>query len=166
VVCGGPDGTAAGPITGLFTVLVDGDDHNEPIADAVRGILDGHIVLDRQLAERNRYPAINLLRSESRTMPDSNGEPENRQLHRPRGLLATYENMAELIRSGAYQQGSDPAVDEAIHYYDALEAFLGQRKDEVSHLAEGYSQLAGLLGLPDPAAAAAASAGDEGYFAG
>jgi hypothetical protein len=66
--------------------------------------------------------------------------------------------MAELIRIGAYKQGSDPAVDEAIHYYDALEAFLGQRKDEVSHLAEGYSQLAGLLGLPDPAAAAAAPA--------
>jgi hypothetical protein len=66
--------------------------------------------------------------------------------------------MAELIRIGAYKQGSDPAVDEAIHYYDALETFLGQRKDEVSHLAEGYSQLAGLLGLPDPAAAAAAPA--------
>ena len=65
------------------------------------------------------------------------------------------QKLAELIRIGAYKQGSDPAVDEAIHYYDALEAFLGQRKDEVSHLAEGYSQLAGLLGLPDPAAAAA-----------
>jgi flagellum-specific ATP synthase len=151
-------GIEAGSVTGLFTVLVEGDDHNEPIADAVRGILDGHIVLERQVAERNRYPAINLLRSVSRTMPDCNGEAENRLVDRARGLLATYENMAELIRIGAYKQGSDPAVDEAIHYYDALETFLGQRKDEVSHLAEGYSQLAGLLGLPDPAAAAAAPA--------
>jgi flagellum-specific ATP synthase len=151
-------GVEAGAVTGLFTVLVEGDDHNEPIADAVRGILDGHVVLERQVAERNRYPAINLLRSVSRTMPDCNSEAENRLVNRARGLLATYENMAELIRIGAYKQGSDPAVDEAIHYYDALETFLGQRKDEVSHLAEGYSQLAGLLGLPDPAAAAAAPA--------
>ncbi|HMA15786.1 MAG TPA: hypothetical protein VKP12_13430, partial [Kiloniellaceae bacterium] len=83
-------------------------------------------------------------------------------VNRARGLLATYENMAELIRIGAYKQGSDPAVDEAIRYYDALEAFLGQRKDEVSRLTEGYSELAGLLGLPDPAAAGAApDAGEE-----
>jgi len=148
-------GVDAGSVTGLFTVLVEGDDHNEPIADAVRGILDGHIVLERQVAERNRYPAINLLRSVSRTMPACNGEAENLLVNRARGLLATYENMAELIRIGAYKQGSDPAVDEAIRYYDALEAFLGQRKDEVSHLADGYSQLAALLGLPDPAVAAA-----------
>ncbi len=139
-----------GSVTGLFTVLVEGDDHNEPIADAVRGILDGHIVLERQVAERNRYPAINLLRSVSRTMPDCNSAAENDLVNRARGLLATYENMAELIRIGAYKQGSDPAVDEAIHYNDDLETFLGQKKDEVSHLADGYSRLAELLGMPDP----------------
>ena len=150
-------GVEDGSVTGLFTVLVEGDDHNEPIADAVRGILDGHIVLERAVAERNRYPAINLLRSVSRTMPDCNAAPENALVDRARGLLSTYENMAELIRIGAYKQGSDPAVDEAIHYNDALEAFLGQKKDEVSTLAEGYSQLAALLGLPDPAAEAAAA---------
>src|SRR3546814_18114126 len=87
-------------------------------------------------SERNRYPAINLLRSVSRTMPDCNGEAENRLVNRARGLLATYENMAELIRIGAYKPGSDTAVDEAIHYYDALETFLKQRKDEVSTLTE------------------------------
>ncbi len=144
-------------MTGLFTVLVEGDDHNEPIADAVRGILDGHIVLERAVAERNRYPAINLLRSVSRTMPDCNREGENALVNRARNLLSTYENMAELIRIGAYKQGSDPAVDEAIHYNDALEAFLGQKKDEISHLAEGYSQLAALLGMADPTLEAAAA---------
>ena len=154
-------GVDAGSVTGLFTVLVEGDDHNEPIADAVRGILDGHVVLERQVAERNRYPAINLLRSVSRTMPDCNSEAENRLVNRARGLLATYENMAELIRIGAYKQGSDPAVDEAIHYYDGLEGFLGQKKDEVSSLADGYSRLAGLLGLPDPTVENAAPAEEE-----
>jgi flagellum-specific ATP synthase len=143
-------GIEDGSVTGLFTVLVEGDDHNEPIADAVRGILDGHIVLERQVAERNRYPAINLLRSVSRTMPDCNAAAENDLVNRARSLLATYENMAELIRIGAYKQGSDPAVDEAIYYNDALETFLGQKKDEVSHLADGYSRLAELLGMPDP----------------
>jgi flagellum-specific ATP synthase len=143
-------GIDAGSVTGLFTVLVEGDDHNEPIADAVRGILDGHIVLERAVAERNRYPAINLLRSVSRTMPACNSEPQNALVNRARSLLSTYENMAELIRIGAYKKGSDPGIDEAIHYNDDLEAFLGQKKDEVSSLAEGYSQLAALLGLPDP----------------
>jgi flagellum-specific ATP synthase len=154
-------GVDAGSVTGLFTVLVEGDDHNEPIADAVRGILDGHIVLERQVAERNRYPAINLLRSVSRTMPDCNVDAENRLVDRARGLLATYENMAELIRIGAYKQGSDPAVDEAIHYYEPLERFLGQKKDEVSSLEEGYSELAELLGLPDPQAATAEAAAPD-----
>ena len=146
-------GVDAGSITGLFTVLVEGDDHNEPIADAVRGILDGHIVLERAVAERNRYPAINLLRSVSRTLPDCNGAAENALVDRARGLLSTYENMAELIRIGAYKQGSDPGVDEAIHYFADLEAFLGQKKEERSRLAEGYAQLARLLGMTDPAMA-------------
>ncbi|MGD1878631.1 MAG: flagellar protein export ATPase FliI [Kiloniellaceae bacterium] len=152
----GPGVDDGGAVTGLFTVLVEGDDHNEPVADAVRGILDGHIVLERQVAERNRYPAINVLRSVSRTMPACNSEAESLLVNRARNLLATYENMAELIRIGAYKQGSDPAVDEAIQYYDALENFLGQKKDEVSTLGAGYSQLAALLGLPDPAEEASA----------
>jgi len=137
----------AGSITGLFTVLVEGDDHNEPISDAVRGILDGHIVLERAIAERNRFPAINILRSISRTMPNCNSPEETAFVTRARGLLSTYENMAELIRIGAYKAGSDAAVDEAIHYYPQIEAFLAQDKDERSDLASGYQALAQLLDM-------------------
>jgi flagellum-specific ATP synthase len=156
-------GVDCGSITGLFTVLVEGDDHNEPIADAVRGILDGHIVLERSIAERNRFPAINLLRSISRSMPDCNSQQENILVARARGLLATYEDMAELIRIGAYQPGSDQAIDEAIHYYPLIEAFLSQDRAESSDFDTAYDQLAGILGLPAPAqddqAAKAATAG-------
>jgi len=141
----GPGGPGEGSITGLFTVLVDGDDHNEPIADAVRGILDGHVVLDRAIAERGRYPAINILRSVSRTMPGCNNDEENKLVARGRRLLALYDDMAELIRLGAYRRGTDPAVDEAIHYYPALEGFLAQGKREATDLATSYTMLAELL---------------------
>src|SRR6185312_7931966 len=138
-------GTEAGTITGIFTVLVDGDDHNEPVADAVRGILDGHIVMDRAIAERGRYPAINILRSVSRTMPGCNSDEENALIAAARRHLSTYEDMGELIRLGAYRRGSDPRVDEAIHYNPALEAFLGQRKGERSQFAAGYAALEAIL---------------------
>jgi flagellum-specific ATP synthase len=141
-------GVAQGSITGLFTVLVDGDDHNEPISDAVRGILDGHVVLDRAIADRGRYPAVNILRSVSRTMPGCNNEQENALVSRARRLLATYEDMAELIRLGAYRRGTDPAVDEAIHFYPQLEAFLGQKKAEATSLQDCYALLAQVLGMP------------------
>ncbi len=144
-------GTAKGSITGLFTVLVEGDDTNEPIADAVRSIVDGHIVLDRAIAERGRYPAINVLRSISRTMPGCNSPPENELVGRARALIAQYEDMAEMIRLGAYRRGSDPAVDEAIHYNPDLERFLAQGKTERTSLPEGYAQLAEILGMAPPA---------------
>lgn len=144
----GPGAQDQGTITGLFTVLVDGDDHNEPISDAVRGILDGHIVLDRAIAERGRYPAINLLRSVSRTMPDCNDDQQNALVFKARNLLSTYEDMAELIRLGAYRQGTDPKVDEAVYYNPALEAFLSQGKHEPMNLETGYMALAQLLGMP------------------
>ena len=138
----GPD---AGTITGLFTVLVDGDDHNEPIADAVRGILDGHVVMQRAIAERGRYPAINILKSISRTMPRS-ADPEFLPIiTRAKQIMATYADMEELIRLGAYRPGSSAEVDEAIRLHGPLEAFLGQRKDEATTLAEGYQQLASIL---------------------
>ena len=137
----GPGAEGQGSITGLFTVLVDGDDHNEPIADAVRGILDGHVVLDRAIAERGRYPAINILRSVSRTMPGCNTPEENELIARARRLLSVYDDMAELIRLGAYRRGSDASVDEAIHYFPAIEAFLAQRKDEKTDLATCYAML-------------------------
>ncbi len=144
----GPGVPGSGSITGLFTVLVEGDDHNEPIADAVRGILDGHIVLERQIGERGRYPAINILRSVSRTMPGCNSQEENELVGRARRMLSAYDNMAEMIRLGAYRRGTDPAVDEAIHYQPALEAFLKQGKREATDLATGYAQLAEILGMP------------------
>ncbi|MGV3634279.1 MAG: FliI/YscN family ATPase, partial [Pseudorhodoplanes sp.] len=139
----GPD---QGTITGLFTVLVDGDDHNEPIADAVRGILDGHIVMQRAIAERGRYPAINILKSVSRTMPRSADPAFLPVITRARQVMATYADMEELIRLGAYRPGSSAEVDEAIRLHQPLEGFLGQRKDETTTLAEGYQRLASIIG--------------------
>lgn len=141
---------SGGSITGLFTVLVDGDDHNEPIADATRGILDGHIVLDRAIAERGRYPAVNILRSISRTMPGCNEPAENEIVSAARKHLAAYENMAEMIRLGAYRKGSNAEVDEAMAYYEPIEQFLRQGKDEKETLVGGYEKLAQILGVAWP----------------
>jgi flagellum-specific ATP synthase len=139
-------GSDAGTITGLFTVLVDGDDHNEPIADAVRGILDGHIVMQRSIAERGRYPAINVLKSISRTMPRSADAAFLPVITHAKQVMATYADMEELIRLGAYRPGSSAEVDEAIRLHQPLEDFLGQRKDEATTMAEGYQRLATILG--------------------
>jgi flagellum-specific ATP synthase len=149
-----PDGTQAGNITGLFTVLVDGDDHNEPIADAVRGILDGHIVMERGIAERGRFPAINVLKSISRTMPGCQAPHERQIVTAARQALSAYANMEELIRIGAYRAGSDPLVDLAIELNPALEEFLRQGKDEVSTLEEAFEHLAGILGATPESEAA------------
>lgn len=124
---------------------MEGDDTNEPVADAVRGILDGHIVLDRAIAERGRYPAINVLRSISRTMPDCNTDFESSIVDRARKLMATYEDMAELIRLGAYRAGTEQAIDEAIYFHEGLENFLTQLETEHSDLAASYAQLAAAL---------------------
>ena len=142
-----PDGTEAGSITGLFTVLVDGDDTNEPISDAVRGILDGHIVMDRAIAERGRFPAINVLKSISRTMPACQTPEERLITADARQVLAAYANMEELIRIGAYRAGADPAVDRAIRLNPALEAFLAQDKNEVESLESAFERLADILTL-------------------
>jgi flagellum-specific ATP synthase len=138
-------GTNTGSITGLFTVLVEGDDHNEPIADAVRAILDGHIVMERGIAERGRFPAINVLRSVSRTMPDCVADEFRETIIRARASMATYEDMEELIRLGAYRKGSDPLVDRAIELRPDLEAFLNQTKAENSTIEDGYLRLAAIL---------------------
>ncbi|WP_297694843.1 flagellar protein export ATPase FliI [Phenylobacterium sp.] len=140
-----PDGTRAGPITGLFTVLVDGDDHNEPIADAVRGILDGHIVMERPIAERGRFPAINVLKSISRTMPGCQRPDERELVAQARQLMSAYANMEELIRIGAYRAGSDAQIDRAIALHEPLEAFLAQDKDETMSLDVAFAGLAGIL---------------------
>ncbi len=139
-------GVGEGSITGIFTVLVDGDDHNEPVADAVRGILDGHIVMERPIAERGRYPAINVLKSVSRTMPKSADPAFVPVIQRARAVMATYADMEELIRLGAYRPGSSPEVDEAIRLHDPLESFLAQAKNEATSIAEGYRRLEAIVG--------------------
>ncbi len=141
----GPGVQGQGSITGLFTVLVEGDDHNEPISDAVRGILDGHIVLERKIAERGRYPAVNVLRSISRTMPACNTKEQNELVSKSKKILSVYEDMAEMIRLGAYRKGSDPDVDEAIKYFPKIEDFMRQLPDESTTLDECYKKLAEIL---------------------
>lgn len=122
----------AGSITGLFTVLVEGDDHNEPIADAVRGILDGHVILDRRIAEGGRYPAIDVLRSLSRAATGCHAPEREAMALRARKVLALYQDMADMVRLGAYKPGSDPAVDEAIMIAPRIEEVLRQRRNELS----------------------------------
>ncbi len=139
-------GEGRGGITGLFTVLVDGDDHNEPVADAVRGILDGHIVMERRIAERGRYPAINVLKSVSRTMPKSCDPLYWPTVQEAKRLMATYSDMEELIRLGAYRRGTTPEVDEAIEKNPFFENFLQQGKEEATSLSDSYIRLAEIVG--------------------
>jgi len=140
-----PESGGEGDITAIFTVLVDGDDHDEPIADAVRGILDGHLVLDRRIAEQGRYPAVNLLRSVSRSLPGCHDARENRIVGRARALAASYDGMKEMIRLGAYKRGTDPETDAAIDLHPQLEAFLRQGKDDPSPSAGSFARLESLL---------------------
>ncbi|MCQ4159946.1 flagellar protein export ATPase FliI [Roseomonas sp. GC11] len=141
----GPGPEGEGDITAIFTVLVDGDDHDEPISDAVRGILDGHIVLDRRIGERGRWPALDVLRSVSRALPRCHTPEENALLAQARRLIGTYADMAEMIRLGAYRQGSDAGVDAAIERHPALEALLGQGIDERSGSEEAFARLKDIL---------------------
>lgn len=141
----GPGTGDEGDITGVFTVLVDGDDHDEPIADAVRGILDGHLVLDRRIGESGRWPAIDVLRSVSRALPRCHSEDENALLTAARRLLGSYDNMAEMIRLGAYRIGSDPLVDQAILKHPEFEAFFGQPAAERTPSEEAFAGLRKIL---------------------
>ncbi|MEA2156980.1 MAG: flagellum-specific synthase, partial [Solirubrobacteraceae bacterium] len=163
-----------GTITALYTVLVDGDDFNEPIADAVRSILDGHVVLDRALAHAGHYPAIDVLGSVSRLEGEVTGRNVREAGRRVRALLAAHRDKADLISIGAYQPGSDPLVDEALVKRGAIDDFLRQRADEPSTAHEADEALCELAGtgalvdeivsgsavelLPPPAARAGASA--------
>ena len=132
-----------GDITAIFSVLVAGSDMDEPIADILRGVLDGHVILDRAIAERGRYPAIDVLRSVSRSLPDAATPAENAQLIQARALLATYERNAMMIRAGLYTQGSDPEVDQAIALWADLDSFLA--KPEPKDVAHSFSQLGLIL---------------------
>jgi ATP synthase in type III secretion protein N len=134
-----------GSITALYTVLVSGGDMEEPIADEVRGILDGHIILSRELGARNHWPAIDVLPSLSRVMPLVT-DPEHRQAAgRLRELMATYERQRDLILLGAYQKGSDPRTDEAIAKIDAINAFLRQGTQENTPFPETRQRLISLV---------------------
>jgi flagellum-specific ATP synthase len=137
-----------GSITGLYTVLVDGDDMNEPVADAVRSILDGHVVLSRELAHANHYPAIDVLQSVSRLVGEI-CEPEMRWAGQEvRGMLAALRDKADLISIGAYQPGTDPAVDNALAKRDDINAFLRQDVNHVSILEEADMGLLALAADP------------------
>ncbi|MBQ8170487.1 MAG: flagellar protein export ATPase FliI [Oscillospiraceae bacterium] len=125
-----------GSITGIYTVLVEGDDTNEPIADTVRGIIDGHIILSRKIAAQNHYPAIDILQSVSRLMSEIADEEHKDAAGKLRNLLSLYTNNSDLISIGAYKHGTNPALDEAIRKIDRINEFLMQRVEEAYSLEE------------------------------
>jgi flagellum-specific ATP synthase len=136
----GPGVEGTGDITAVFTVLVAGSDMEEPVADILRGTLDGHVVLDRRIAERGRFPAIDLLRSVSRSLPDAASAEENRLIGDARKLLGAYDRAETMIQAGLYAAGSDPVIDAAIKVWPALDAFLAQ--DETEGTAKSFARLA------------------------
>jgi flagellum-specific ATP synthase len=140
----GPGEEGAGSITGIFSVLVDGDDHNDPVADAIRGTLDGHIVLDRAIADQGRYPAINLLGSISRLARNVWAPEQRTLLTKVRGLIARFEDTRDLRLMGGYKPGSDPELDRAVvlvpKIYQALEQDLAAPLSE-----DPFRELADLL---------------------
>ncbi len=138
--------TERGSITGLYTVLVDGDDMNEPIADATRGLLDGHVVLSRALADQGHFPAIDVLRSLSRLMPEIVPPAQLAAAQKVRTWLATYRDAEDLIHIGAYVPGTSPRIDEAIARRDAIVAFLRQGLGERVTPGDAAARLAALVG--------------------
>jgi flagellum-specific ATP synthase len=141
----GPGAEGAGDITAVFTVLVAGSDMEEPIADILRGVLDGHVVMDRSIAERGRFPAIDLLRSVSRSLPDAADGAENALISETRRLLGAYERAEMMIQAGLYSSGSDPLVDSAIKVWPALDSFLAQ--DATDGIQGSFNRLEGCLAL-------------------
>jgi flagellum-specific ATP synthase len=132
---------AAGSITAFYTVLMEGDDQQDPIVDGARALLDGHILLDRRLATQNHYPPIAILDSISRLMPAVTSREHLKKAADIRRLLAAYEASADLVRIGAYQKGNDPVLDAALALLPDLRAFLRQDPAEHVSLEEGRSQL-------------------------
>ncbi|HAW49021.1 MAG TPA: flagellum-specific ATP synthase FliI [Roseovarius sp.] len=139
----GPGAGEAGDITALFTVLVAGSDMDEPVADILRGVLDGHVVLDREIAERGRYPAIDALRSVSRSLPRAASEEENAMIARARSLLGCHARSETMLRAGLYAEGSDPGLDQAIRVWPELDAFLAAT--EPGDIANSFARLSVIL---------------------
>lgn len=149
----GPGAGDAGDITALFTVLVAGSDMEEPVADILRGVLDGHVVLDRQIAERGRYPAIDLLRSVSRSLPEAASPAENALITSTRRLLGAHARSETMIRAGLYSEGSDPELDQAIRVWAELDGFVAET--EAVSAQNSFARLGVILrraGMARPAA--------------
>ncbi len=144
----GPGTEGTGDITAVFSVLVAGSDMDEPVADILRGVLDGHVVMEREIAERGRYPAINLLRSVSRSLPHAATEAENVLISRARRLLGAYDRAEMMIQAGLYAAGSDPQVDAAIRVWPALDAFLSE--DAPEGATESFARLRAILDRAGP----------------
>lgn len=139
-----------GSITGVYTILVDGDDMDEPVADTVRGILDGHVVLTRKLAERYHYPAVDVLKSISRLSQAVTGPLTQKAMGAVRRLMATYEEAEDMINIGAYVKGTNPGIDEAIGKHQAIEDFLMQLVGEKAPIADTIKRLGEIAGLTIP----------------
>lgn len=139
-----------GSITAFYAVLVDGDDMNEPIADTVRGVLDGHIVLSRKLAASFHYPAIDVLQSISRLSKRVTGRQTQRAYGRIRELMAVYQNNVQVINTGIYEKGTSPSIDAAIDKYDEIEAFLKQEEDEKCTMKDTLDALSAVSGIEIP----------------
>ncbi|SLN12665.1 Flagellum-specific ATP synthase [Aquimixticola soesokkakensis] len=140
----GPGIGTAGDITAVFSVLVAGSDMDEPVADILRGVLDGHVVLDRRIAERGRFPAIDLLRSVSRALPEAASAQENEVIALARQRLGTYDRSEMMIQAGLYAKGTDPLIDAAIASWPSLDAFLAE--DEPGATAQSFERLSKSLG--------------------
>ncbi len=136
----------AGSITGLYTVLVEADDMNDPIGDSVRSILDGHVVLSREIAQRNHYPAVDVLGSISRVMNEIAESDHKRHAGRIRELMAAYRKAEDLINIGAYVQGNNSTIDEALSRIEAIQSFTRQDMQERSRFGETQEALATILG--------------------
>ena len=134
-----------GAITAFLTVLIEGDDLNDPVGDAVRGFVDGHIVLDRKIADRGRYPPIDIVRSISRTMPNCNRPAEAKLVQEALRLEAIYADIEDLYKLSLYKIGTDAETDRAIRFHALVEEFLGQPADEFRSLDEGFSRLGEIL---------------------
>ncbi len=139
----GPGAEGSGDITAVFSVLVAGSDMEEPVADILRGVLDGHVVLDRRIAERGRFPAIDLLRSVSRSLPEAASREENHLIAEARRLLGAYDRAEMMIQAGLYAGGSDPLIDRAIKVWPALDAFVAE--DAPEGIDSSFARLAAAL---------------------
>jgi flagellum-specific ATP synthase len=140
----GPGPEGSGDITAVFSVLVAGSDMDEPVADILRGVLDGHVVLDRKIAERGRYPAIDLLRSVSRSLPEAASLEENEMIAEARRLLGAFDRAEMMIQAGLYAKGSDPVIDTAIRVWPELDGLLAEDAPEEG-IAGSFARLAQVL---------------------